>query len=421
MKGANEIMKDIVLQPTFYDKFSCLGSDCKNNCCTDWTIYFTKDEFRNIKRKMHSEEFKNIFQDAFEFKKGENDRCTIKFDENKNCKFLDENGLCKIYQEVGPENMSWVCQIYPRIGIHYLDNYEIFLSVSCEEVINLLLEEKDGIMLEIKERELSPAEKKGCAYIRQYGIEKNPIFYFWNDSKILLMSVLQNRDYTFSERMILLGFAVQKIQEMVDNKKYSDVPEYIQTFARELDQNKEIYKQFFDKTEKDNKRRALQTIIYYLSACEASVQKKVVERIDLKKKFRVVTSTKDQEQKKLNMDVEYNTQKYADAVAEFNEFLKGKEYWLENIILEGFLATKGLYRIGGGFWHNYAGMVMIYSAYLFLLSCCVHKDSTKEEFVYYAAEIGRTMFHDDKVLKSLEDHLKETESDTLAHLAILAL
>ena len=414
-------MKDIVLQPTFYDKFSCLGSDCKNNCCTDWTIYFTKDEFRNIKRKMHSEEFKNIFQDAFEFKKGENDRCTIKFDENKKCKFLDENGLCKIYQEVGPENMSWVCQIYPRIGIHYLDNYEIFLSVSCEEVINLLLEEKDGIMLEIKERELSPAEKKGCAYIRQYGIEKNPIFYFWNDSKILLMSVLQNRDYTFSERMILLGFAVQKIQEMVDNKKYSDVPEYIQTFARELDQNKEIYKQFFDKTEKDNKRRALQTIIYYLSACEASVQKKVVERIDLKKKFRVVTSTKDQEQKKLNMDVEYNTQKYADAVAEFNEFLKGKEYWLENIILEGFLATKGLYRIGGGFWHNYAGMVMIYSAYLFLLSCCVHKDSTKEEFVYYAAEIGRTMFHDDKVLKSLEDHLKETESDTLAHLAILAL
>ena len=139
-------MKDIVLQPTFYDKFSCLGSDCKNNCCTDWTIYFTKDEFRNIKRKMHSEEFKNIFQDAFEFKKGENDRCTIKFDENKKCKFLDENRLCKIYQEVGPENMSWVCQIYPRIGIHYLDNYEIFLSVSCEEVINLLLEEKDGIM-----------------------------------------------------------------------------------------------------------------------------------------------------------------------------------------------------------------------------------------------------------------------------------
>lgn len=121
------------------------------------------------------------------------------------------------------------------------------------------------------------------------------------------------------------------------------------------------------------------------------------------------------------MDVEYNTQKYADAVAEFNEFLKGKEYWLENIILEGFLATKGLYRIGGGFWHNYAGMIMIYSAYLFLLSCCVHKDSAKEEFVYYAAEIGRTMFHDDKILKSLEDHLKETESDTLAYLAILAL
>lgn len=421
MKGANEIMKDIVLQPTFYDKFSCLGSDCKNNCCTDWTIYFTKDEFRNIKRKMHSEEFKNIFQDAFEFKKGENDRCTIKFDENKKCKFLDENRLCKIYQEVGPENMSWVCQIYPRIGMHYLDNYEIFLSVSCEEVINLLLEEKDGIMLEIKERELSPAEKKGCAIIRASGVMGNPIFHFWNDSKILLLSVLQNRDYAFGERMVLLGFAVQKIQEMVDNKKYSDVPDYIQTFARELEQHKEIYKQFFDNIEKDEKRKALQTIVYYLPNCGKNIQEKVEERIDLKKKARVVISDENAEQKKLTMDIEYNTQKYLDAIAEFDEFLKGKEYWLENVILEGFLATKGLYRISGRFWHNYAGMIMIYSAYLFMLTCCLHKDSTKEEFVYYASEIGRVMFHNDTTLKSLEEHLKETESDTLAHLAVLAL
>lgn len=421
MKGANEIMKDIVLQPTFYDKFSCLGSDCKNNCCHNWVIYFKKEEFRNIKRKMHSEEFKNIFQDAFEFKKGENDRCTIKFNEEKNCKFLDENGLCKVYQEVGPENMSLVCQIYPRIGIHYLDNYEFFLAVSCEEVINLLLEEKDGIMLEVKERELSDVERKSSAYIRANGIVGNPIFHFWNESKILLMSVLQNREYTFGERMVLLGFAVQKIQEMVDNKKYTDVPEYIQTFVEEMDKSKNVYKQFFDKVEKDDKRRALQTIIYYLPACEKSVQEKVAERIDLKKKFKIVTSTQNAEQKKLNMDVEYNTQKYADAVAEFHEFLKGKEYWIENVILEGFLATKGLYRIGGGFWHNYTGMMMIYSAYLFLLSCCVQKDSTKEDFVYYAAEIGRTMFHDDKILKSLEEHLKETESNTLAHLTVLVL
>jgi len=51
-------MKYIVLQPSFYDKFECIGSACKMNCCTHfWRIDFTKEEFRNIKRRIKTEEF----------------------------------------------------------------------------------------------------------------------------------------------------------------------------------------------------------------------------------------------------------------------------------------------------------------------------------------------------------------------------
>ena len=47
-------MKHIVLQPSFYSKFECIGSDCKYNCCRDWYIGFTKQELKNMKRKILS-------------------------------------------------------------------------------------------------------------------------------------------------------------------------------------------------------------------------------------------------------------------------------------------------------------------------------------------------------------------------------
>ena len=59
-------MKHIVLQPSFYSKFECIGSDCKYNCCRDWNIGFTKQEFKNMKRKIRTEEFREKFEDAFE-------------------------------------------------------------------------------------------------------------------------------------------------------------------------------------------------------------------------------------------------------------------------------------------------------------------------------------------------------------------
>ena len=74
-----------MLQPSFYSKFECIGSDCEYNCCRNWQIDITKQELKNMKRNIKTEEFRKIFEDAFEkYKSGIFDY-KIKFDENKNC------------------------------------------------------------------------------------------------------------------------------------------------------------------------------------------------------------------------------------------------------------------------------------------------------------------------------------------------
>jgi len=63
-------VKNVVLQPSFYKEFECIGGKCVNNCCHyKWNIDFTKEEFKNVKRKIHTEEFRKIYDEAFVYNK----------------------------------------------------------------------------------------------------------------------------------------------------------------------------------------------------------------------------------------------------------------------------------------------------------------------------------------------------------------
>lgn len=443
-------MKNVVLQPTFYEKFECIGGACRNDCCHGWRIDFTREEFKNVKKRMHTDAFKEIFKDAFILEKG-SDKCLIKTDEKGRCKFLADDGLCKMYIEVGPENMSKTCKVFPRHISRYIANYERFLSIACETTVNLCLEEKDGIMLEVQERELTSLEKNSANNYNLNTIKRFPEYYLWDDMKILVLGVLQNRNYTFGERMVILGMAMQKIDTMMkeikpelDDKEkekkdkekteeqkleeqklaqktekvIGEIQEYIQLFIREIEEV-ETFKKPFANLHSDGRQRASQTVIYHMDKFGHNrLEGRIKERIDLVRKFEAEAEA---DTPKINFVIEYTTEKYNQAMADFDEFLKGREYWLENIMVEGFLASRTAFRVDGGFWRNYCAMAITYSVFLFMLTCCVEKDTSKEDFVYYVTEIARTMFHNEQHTKQLEEHLEKTQSDSLAHIAVLVL
>lgn len=77
--------------------------------------------------------------------------------------------------------------------------------------------------------------------------------------------------------------------------------------------------------------------------------------------------------------------------------------------------------IGDSIWGNYCAMVLLYSAMLFMWTCLLEKDSTEEDFVYYTSIISRELFQNQAYIQNLETHLKEMESNSLAHMAMLVL
>lgn len=420
------MMKEMVLQPSFYDKFECIGGACKNTCCHDWTIHFSKEEFKNIKRKMKSDEFKEIFQNAFDIKKG-NDLYSIKLDEKGNCKFLDECGLCRMYKEVGPENMSLVCKIFPRFGTRYADNYEYFLSVGCEEVVKLVLQEKDGILLDRVEKEMIPYEKNSALRVNTKGkLNNDEIVIYWNTLKMLLLGVLQNREYAFGERMAILGIAMKKVDEMNKEGKIAAMQKYIEDFVRGFNDvnNKDIYDEMLQNVNRNHDIRAINTLqCYNLGRSEEkeSFDAKIIDRIEVETSVTLQKNATEDDANTTEISLKYNGEKYQQAVKDFEEFLKGREWWIENVMIEGFLAARMPFFIGGDIWKNYCAMVLLYSSMLFMWTCCIEKDSTEQDFINYTVAIARRLFHNEKYIEKLEKHLEETESNTLAHMAMLVL
>lgn len=414
-------MKEVVLQPSFYKDFECIGGSCVNNCCHyKWNIDFTKEEFKNVKRRIHTEEFRQIFDDAFTYNK-EKGKFLVKFDEDSKCKFLDENSLCSMYKEVGPENMSQVCKVFPRKGLHYMKDYEYFLSPGCEEVVRFLTEQKNGIKLEYVERELSDIEKQKADIWSAILADGRPILYYYNDFKKLLFGVLQNRNYDFGERMIVLGIAMKKIDEMEEGGQVDNIPEYVENFVNNFndERNKEMYSKLFEKIDRNGQKRAIQVLSYIRTIASKEIDEKVFERIDYKK----IANFKQNNMNKFTAEIEreYNNEKYANAIADFDQFLKGKEHWIENVMLEGFLYTRVPFFVEGSIWENYVAMVMVYSTFLFYLTCYLEKDSTKEDFMYIVSKLGRFVFHNSNFFEHLKEVAKKNESNTLAHMAVLVL
>jgi len=247
----------------------------------------------------------------------------------------------------------------------------------------------------------------------------------WNDAMMLLLGVLQNRDYTFSERMVVLGFAMKELYEMQKNNQFDSMSKYIQQFIEDFNDinSKEIYSKLFKDVNKNDTVRALQTLNYFIledSKNLYNIKDKIKDRIDFEK-YENLEIEPEQTVGKLKTTVKYNTEKYQQAIKEFEEFMKGKEWWIENIMIEGFLSVRMPFWINGGMWKNYCVMSVLYSIMLFVWTCCIEKNSTKEDFVYCTSLIARKLFHDKKTLNELEEILKKTESETLAYMAILVL
>ncbi len=124
------------------DKFSCIGGDCKRTCCVGWDIGIdagTNEFYQNFPGEFGDYLRKNLS----ETEKG----IMIRMTDEQSCPFLDEKGLCRVYQNCGEEHMSNTCKVFPRVT-KMIGKIKFWgISLSCEEALRIIYEEKEPLSL----------------------------------------------------------------------------------------------------------------------------------------------------------------------------------------------------------------------------------------------------------------------------------
>ena len=125
------------LKPHFYDQFVCTAGDCPDTCCAGWQIVIDEDSLERYGNE--KSEFGKRLRNSIDWE----EECF--YQNNRRCAFLNDENLCDLYKELGPDSLCDTCRLYPRHTEEYEGLRELSLSLSCPEAARIILSCKEPV------------------------------------------------------------------------------------------------------------------------------------------------------------------------------------------------------------------------------------------------------------------------------------
>lgn len=404
------------IEPDFLKEFSCIGDRCRNNCCSHfWKISIDKNTYKKYKNIRTPKEIVRKFRNGF-IKREDNPTNDSNYgyivqeinqDEpwKPSCKF-NVDGLCEIHGKLGEDYLCNTCKIYPRVSVVITENKTIEkgINFSCEAVLNILYDKTTPIMFEnytetVNKNQLKEIYKSSNALIK---LEENPIGKHYYYLKMIGIAILQNRDYKVEDRLIHLALLCYKIDEAIKNKQTDNVEEICNTFISGLENG------LLDKLLEVKPSYSLQLVKTF------NLIKEFIKDKELDPQFMDIIN------KNINIKDGIQEENYVNYVNNFNEFMKDKQHFLENIIVTQFhnltmpITTRNIIEDINAFTQYYQMLRCFVAIYM-----GERKELPETELVDIIAYFGKIIMHKTEKHKIINNYLKENNINDLANLIIM--
>lgn len=395
------------LRMDYYDNFRCVGNECEDHCCKDWSITIDKKTYIKYK-KIQNSEFKNKLVNNIgrnRQSKSDLDYAKIKLVDNK-CPMLSEEGLCEVYMNIGEENMCYTCKTYPRSYNLVDDTIETPLTISCIEVArNILLRENPiEFNLDIKELDVGNIIKEVDTV--KY---KNLTQKYFNEIRMFSIGLIQNRRFNIEERLSILGLFIKSISDA----KEDIIIETIQKYNENI-RNGAFYNLLkginFDNTI-DAQLEFLINIYEIIISKNINDQRFMGNFINVVNKLQLVSGTP-----------ELIKGSFVESLNDFyNPFMKNYEYIYENYLVN--YMFKNLFPISDmSLLDTYVNIVVHFSIIkMNLVGLCGHykEEMDDEKVLHFIQSFAKVVEHDTTIVGKLHRYLSENEMNTFAHMVIL--
>lgn len=204
--------------PHYYNKFHCVAGACSDTCCAGWAIMI--DERSKRRYRTQKGDFGERLRRSIDWNNSSFKQC------GRRCAFLNQDNLCDMYAEAGPEMLCKTCRDYPRHTEEYEGAREISLSLSCEEAARLILGTQEKVRFLTKEdnREESYEDFDFLLYTKLM------------DSREVIFSFLQNRSMSCSLRMAMALGLTHDIQRRIRQDSLYKIDELLSRYSGDLAQ-----------------------------------------------------------------------------------------------------------------------------------------------------------------------------------------
>jgi lysine-N-methylase len=407
------MQKDKLLIPQYVKEFSCIGSECEDSCCVGWKIDIDIDTYKKYKNIKGSHKLKTTLDKSI--KKNRTSTCDsnyakIKLKKDGRCPILDENNLCNIHSQFGKDYLSYTCTVYPRYVNIVDERTELSLSMSCPEAARLALFNKELMSFDETE-DTDNARNLAKQSVVTHGKGDNHLNYYFWELRIFTISLLQNRDYTISERLILLGMFYQKVQNLIDNNLLNEIPKLIEENKIKIGQKSQNRFSQIPKTTDIQ----IQLVKSILDASSSVNNKRFLEC--LSDFMDGLKQGKDEIQ-----DIDEVVNRYEECYDKYYQtYMEENEFILENYLVN--YVYKNMFPLNNGYevFKSYCLLTIHYSIIKVLLIGVsgYHEKLTNDIVLKVIQSFGKVIEHNGPFLTAILKKMEEKDYLTMAYMAVL--
>ncbi len=196
----------LVRQPGYFDRFSCVGARCEDSCCQGWGIPVDRKTYDNYQSFVDFQIAGKALGSLVEINPASSssaDYARMRLEETS-CPALNE-GLCSIQQALGEPYIPDLCSTYPRVLNMTGGTLERSLHLSCPEATRLVLSDPEAMVLR-EHTEKSLPHRAGSFSVIAGATDEGP-----SQVRTLMIEVIRERSLPMWQRIVSLGFAVDRI------------------------------------------------------------------------------------------------------------------------------------------------------------------------------------------------------------------
>lgn len=213
------------VKPDFYDDFKCIADKCPDTCCAGWQIMIDEEALEKYSGRdtekgcLSDTSFHNRLNNSIDWQEG----CFYQY--GGRCAMLNEQNLCDLVIEKGEDWLCNTCNRYPRHIEEFEGLREMSLSLSCPVAAGIMLQKEEPMRLVTEEDETpDPLEEEFEAF-------DYLLFTQLEDARAVLFQIVQNRQLSIEQRMMLILDMAGQMQECVDEDRLFDMEDIVAAYA----------------------------------------------------------------------------------------------------------------------------------------------------------------------------------------------